>query len=164
MFRKIFICVVSITMLVFSAGCAVKSESKDVAQIIYAVDSGPILPELQMHEEYTITRTGVELERSGKSSETQVFEGMWAFTTDEGLLAELFTLAEGGECAVYKRVESSEPPEGGDTFLITLVYTDGSDCSLLYDPGASYEGAEELLGKVREVIKALKARPNVVPE
>lgn len=164
MFKGISIFIVCITLLSFAIGCGKKNEPKEVAQIIYLTDSGPILPELQMHEEFAITRTGIELTRRGKSSNTKVFEGEWAFTSDEALLADLFVVAEGGDCAAYKRVESTEPLDGGDTYTLIIRYSDGSECTLTYDPGTSYEGAEGLLSKVREVIKNLKVQPNVVPE
>jgi hypothetical protein len=162
--RKTLIFIVSILILVLSAGCDVKSEPKEIAQIIYAVDSGPILPELQAHEVYTITPGTVKLARNGKSSDTQVFEGEWTFTADETLLKDLFATAKSKECNTYKRVESAETPDGGETFSVTLTYADESECTLTYDPGTSYDGAEELLSKVRELIENLKVQPNVVPE
>lgn len=153
-----------VALILAAAACEMKNKTKEVAQIIYAVDSGPILPELQMHEEYTITRTGVELTRSGKSTDTEVFEGEWAFTADEGLLTELFSIAENRECSAYKRVAPQEPPDGGETIAVKILFTDETECTLTYDPGTTYEGAEELLSKVREVLENFKARPNSVPE
>jgi len=164
MSTRILFLVISITLLAFGAGCDVKSESKGVTQIIYTVDSGAVLPELQMQEKYTVTRAGVELVRSGKSADTQVFEGEWEFSADEELLAELFTITESGNCAAYKRVAPQEPLDGGETITLQLIYPDDSDCTLTFEPGTTYEGAEELLGKVREVINNLTAQPNVVPE
>jgi len=161
---RISFIIIGVALLAFAVGCDVKNEPKGVDRIIYTVDSGAILPELQLHEVYTITRTGVDLVRSGKSSDTHVYEGEWAYTADEGLLTKLFTIAEGGDCTAYKRVEPEEPLDGGETVTIQLVYTDDSDCTLTYDPGTIYEGAEELQGKAREVIENLIARQNVVPE
>lgn len=162
--KRILLFTISIVIFMFLIGCDVKSEPKEITQITYTMDSGPILPELQAHEEYTITPGTVKLNRTGKSSDTQVFEGEWTFTADEGLLKDLFTIAKSKDCKTYQRVEPQVSPDGGETITITLTYADESECALTYDPGVSYEGAEELLGKVREVIENLKTLPNTVPE
>jgi len=163
MIKNILLCVV-VAILIFAAGCNVKNPSIQVTQIIYTVDSGTILPELQAHEVYTVTPGTVTLNRKGINPNTQVFEGEWTFAADEGLLKELFTIAEGRQCSEYKRVEPADAPDGGETVTITLTYDDASECVLTINPGVSYEGAEELLGKIREVLANLKTRPDTVPE
>ena len=163
MIKNILLCVV-VAILIFAAGCDVKSAPKEVTQIIYTVDSGAILPELQAHEVYTVTPGTVTLNRKGINTNTQVFEGEWTFAADEGLLKELFTIADNRQCSEYKRVEPADAPDGGETITITLTYADESECALTMNPGVSYEGAEELLSKLREVLTNLKTRPNTVPE
>jgi len=164
MIKKVLLCVVSIAILIFAAGCDVKSAPKEVTRIIYTIDSGAILPELQAHEVYTVTPGTVTLNRSGVNMNTQVFEGEWTFATDETLLKELFTIAESRPCSEYKRVEPADSPDGGETITITLTYADASECALTINPGVSYVGAEELLGKIREVLANMKTRPDTVPE
>ncbi|HNR01503.1 MAG TPA: hypothetical protein PKK59_03120 [Anaerolineaceae bacterium] len=164
MSKRLFICFTSIVILMFAAGCDVKSADKDIAQILYTIDSGSVLPELQAHEVYTITPGTVQLTRTGKNSNTQVFEGEWTFTTAEGLLKELFTIAESQDCSTYKRVEPGESPDGGDTITVALIYSDESECVLTYNPGVTYNGAEELMTKIREVLDNLKTMPAVIAE
>jgi hypothetical protein len=148
-------------LLVLVQGCQKEAHLPTLSHILYSVDSGPVLPELQMHEEYTITREGVKLVRIGRYTETQVYEGEWMFTVDESLLTDLFAITESEVCTAYRRIEPREPLDGGETATIELIYSDGSECSLIYDPGTIYEGAEALLQQIRKVLESLKVSPVV---
>lgn len=163
MSRRILVFVGSLIILISLMGCDVKEQQKVVMRITYSVDSGPVLPELQMIEKYEIKRDGVKLTRSGKIPDTQVFEGEWAFTTEKEKLDKLFRTAE-QKCSALKRVEPADPPDGGNTVIINLVYADDSECTLTYDPGVNYECAENLLADVHAVIETLKTLPGVVVE
>ena len=140
-------------------GCGMKIKSPEITEIVYSVESGPILPELQMIEEYTITRDGVRLARSGKYEYTKVFEGEWVFTADQVLLSDLFTIAEKKNCSDFQRMEPEVSPDGGQTITVKLVYTDGNQCELRYDPGVIYKGAEEILNALQQIVQNLGVAP-----
>lgn len=80
--NKFTVCFACLIFLFFFTGCEVKNALKEVDRIIYTVDSGPILPELQAHEVYTITPSNITLKRTGIYSNTEVYEGEWAFSGD----------------------------------------------------------------------------------
>jgi hypothetical protein len=162
--NKLTICFACLIIFILSTGCEAKNSLQDVDRIIFTVDSGPILPELQAHEVYTITPSNITLKRTGVYSNTEVFEGEWAFSGDEALLQELFTIAKRKDCSAYMRVEPEDAPDGGHTIRLTVVYADESECTLIYDPGVTYKGADELFGKLKEVLNNLKSHPSMAPK
>lgn len=137
-------------------GCSMNDKHVEISQIIYTVDSGPVLPELQMYEEYTITPDGVKLARNGKTSSTKVYEGEWNFLSDEKYLSELFELAGSKNCGQFERIDPAIVPDGGEIITIILVALDGEKCELVYDPGTTYKNADDLLQKIEQVLDNLK--------
>lgn len=160
MLKKMFIAAISLVILGINAGCEAQKTPLNVTLIVFTVDSGAILPEMQTHEVYTITRQEVQLERTGKTENTEIHEGQWTFEADEALLSAVFSTAESHECKAFKRVEPEDPPDGAGTTTLTLIYSDGTQCELLYDAGVYYEGAEELLLKVKELLSNLSTTPS----
>ncbi len=160
MLKNVFIAAISLVFLGINAGCAVQKTSLNVSMIVFTVDSGPVLPEMQTHEVFTITRQGVQLERTGKTENTEIHEGNWTFEADETLLSAVFAAAESQNCEAFTRVEPEEPPDGAGTTTLTLVYSDGTQCELFYDAGVNYEGAEELLLNVKELLNNLSTPPS----
>lgn len=124
-------------------------------QIRYSLDSGAVLPDHQAHAEYLITPDEITLTRRGFTTGTQVNEGMWRYPVDKKVAQELFSLAAEKRCADYERQESADPPDGAGTETITLIYKDGESCSLYFDPGTTYKGAEVLLERIRALIQTL---------
>ena len=154
------LCLLMVAMVFSISGCNIKK----VTQIIYSTDSGSIQPELQMVEEFAISREAVSLDRRGKVENTQILEGQWDFLPDTELIKDLFDLAEKNRCQDYKRVEPADPPVGAGTQTITLVYEDDESCVLSYDPGTTYQGAEELLNAIRLVLENLVRAPSATIE
>ena len=128
---------------------------KNISSITCIIDSGSILPEMQSHSEYLITPQRLTLTRRGKSADTQIIEGQWAYPLDKQLQQELFDLAAEKRCREYERVESADPPDGGETMNIIITYADDDTCTLFYDPGTTYRGADELVERIRQIIQSL---------
>ncbi len=126
-----------------------------LTQITFSRDSGSILPELQLHEEYTLTRQTAAFSRSGKITATQANAGAWELPADPAALEALFTQVEALPCADFKRVEPQDPPDGGGTQTYTLTYDSGAPCTLTFDPGVTYSGSEALTQPVQQALAAL---------
>ncbi len=149
-------------LLIFSlclvlAGCQTEQPmTNTVEQVIYTADSGPVLPELQWHEERVITRTAVTLTRNGRVAATQINAGAWAVPVDAAaLLDELAAV----DCASLTRVEPADPPDGGGTVSYTLVFADGDPCVLTFDPGVTYTGSEAITAPVQALLQTLPWPP-----
>lgn len=125
-----------------------KSQPKTISSIAYSITSGPILPEHRATERFVITREGVTFTRVGISADTQVLEGSWEYYVDPTLIAQLFQELEPFNCSQAVRVEPQDPPDGGFSEIYTLNYTDGSTCSLYFDPGVTYTNADQAVKSV----------------
>ncbi len=137
------------------SGCAPEPSMNRLAQITFSRDSGSILPELQLHEEFTLTRQSAAFSRSGKIAATQANAGAWDLSADPAALEALFTQAEALPCANFKRVEPPDPPDGGGTQTYTLTYASGAPCTLTFDPGVTYSGSEALTQPVQQFLSSL---------
>jgi hypothetical protein len=125
-------------------------------QITYTFDSGPILPEMQWHEQYVITRTGATFNRNGRTVDSQVNAGSWPVGADRRSLAGLFQQLEAVRTAGIRRIEPEDRPDGGHTESYTLLYAGGKTVSLLVDPGTVYTGGEAITGPVRAFVHGLR--------
>lgn len=126
-----------------------------ISQISYDSYSGAILPELQWHEQITITPGKVILTRNNNSPDTIVNVGTWDFTVEEQKTIALFEQLETIQCTAIKRIEPQDAPDGGSTEAYTLFHADGSQCSLLYDPGATYTNGEVIVKPIQTFIQDL---------
>lgn len=126
-----------------------------ISQITYAIDSGTILPELQWHEQFVITRNQVTLSRNGRVPGSEVNAGTWTFPADGSQVKALFRQLEGVNGSRIKRVEPDDPPEGGYTESYTILYSNGKTHSLWYDPGTTYAGGEIIVKPVKAFIQGL---------
>ncbi len=149
------LCTFLIALLLSLSACAPEPPMNHITQITFSRDSGSILPELQLHEEYTLTRQTAAFSRSGKVAATQVNAGAWELPADPAALEALFTQLETLSCADFKRFEPQDPPDGGGKQTYTLTYASGSPCSLTFDPGVTYSGSEALTQPVQQFLAAL---------
>ncbi len=130
------------------AGCTRGNPMKDVSEVVYTSDAGAILPELQWHEQVTITRQAITLTRNSRAAETQVNAGRWSLAADARAVDALFQQLAAVDCAKLARVEPADPPDGGHTERYTVVYGRGKRCELVYDPGTTYTGGEAVVAPV----------------
>lgn len=135
-----------------------------ISQITYALSSGPILPELQFHEELVITRSTVTLSRNGRAAGSMINAGTWAVPADGVKLAALFRQLETVNCAKLRRIEPADPPDGGHSEGYTLLYSNGKTCALLYDPGVTYSGGELVVKPVQAFIQGLSLPAGVASQ
>ena len=149
------LCAFLITLLLCLSACAPEPPMNRLTQITFSRDSGSILPELQLHEEYTLTRQTAAFSRSGKITATQANAGAWDLPADPAVLEALFTQIETLACAGFKRVEPADPPDGGGTQTYTLTYASGAPCTLTFNPGVTYTGSESLTQPVQHFLGAL---------
>lgn len=126
-----------------------------LSHVIYATDSGPILPELQRHVEVVIRRHGVSLRRAGKSRQTQVVAGSWELAPDSAAVDALFASLEAVDCAKIRRVEPPDPPDGGYTTSITLVFANRKTCALVFNPGVTYTGGQAVTVPLAAFLRGL---------
>lgn len=144
----IFVC----TLL---AGCETEVSMPTIEQVRYTADSGPVLPELQWHEEITISATGVNLVRNGRTPDTRVNVGTWVIAIGADEISTLFRQLQVVECDRLQRVEPDDSPDGGGTVTYEIMYTDGKTCELVYDPGVTYTHGEQVSEPVRAFIQGL---------
>ncbi len=152
----------SVTALCLTA-CAPQSTPPEVMRVRYTIDSGPLPPEYQFHEEWVVTRDTATLTRSGKAANTQVNVGTWEIALDEADTAGVLETLAGMDCAALRRVESPDAPDGAGIFSYTLFFTGGETCELYFDPGASYPGSEEMVQVVDAFIAGLVIPPEALP-
>lgn len=138
-----------ITIILAAAGCTIKKPSKALTRIEYTISSGAILPELQADETFLITPAGVTFTRTGRTTDTQVEQGTWEYYVEPELISQLFQDLQPFDCGRAARVEPEDPPDGGFSEIYTFHYSDGSSCSLFYDPGVTYSNADQA---VRDVL------------
>jgi hypothetical protein len=136
-------------------GCTAVNSMNKITQVSYTSDAGSILPELQWHEQIVITASGVSLARTGRVAETQINAGTWVVPVERLRIAALFRQLEAVDCAGIRRIAPADPPDGGVTVSYTVAYGRGRECSLLYDPGATYTNGELLVEPIESFIRAL---------
>ncbi|WP_129632004.1 hypothetical protein [Candidatus Oscillochloris fontis] len=132
-----------------------------IALVAYSSDAGPILPELQWHEEVVITKRTITLVRKGRVPETQVNVGHWEWPADEGAVATLFAQLEPIECGDLRRVEPADAPDGGHTESYSITYGRKQRCELRYDPGVIYIGGDQVVGPVQAFLRGLSLPPRM---
>jgi hypothetical protein len=136
-------------------GCKAEKNLNDVSSVIYTSDSGSILPELQWHERYTITRNKVILARNGKTANTRINEGTWEVNLGEQKVDSFFAQIEALDCSNIRRIEPADVPDGGGTESYTIVTGKDKEFSLIFDPGTSYEGGALIVNQTQAFIKNL---------
>ena len=129
---------------------------KELTEIVYITESGPILPELRMHEEYRIQTDGVTLIRSGAGEGSQVNSGEWAIDADMAAIEALFESLNKVDPNKVIRVDSEEETDGGSRKIFALNYADGSSFSLDYFGDVTYENAEAIIEPILLFIKSLE--------
>lgn len=132
-----------------------------IALVAYSSTAGSILPELQWHEEFIITKRTITLVRKGRMPETQVNVGRWEWPADEDAVTALFALLEPLECADLRRVEPDDAPDGGHTERYSITYGQKQCCDLHYEPGVSYIGGERVVGPVQAFLRQLGIPPTI---
>jgi hypothetical protein len=132
-----------------ATGCRAARPVNEIAQITYTSTAGPILPELQWHEEIVIMPEKVVLSRNGRVEESEVNAGSWEVAVDAEAVATLFEQLSAVDCATIKRVEPDDPPDGGHSESYRITYASGIPCSLDYDPGATYTNGELIVEPIR---------------
>ncbi|MDY0170281.1 MAG: hypothetical protein RBS80_27300 [Thermoguttaceae bacterium] len=128
---------------------------KEIDQVSYTSSSGPILPELQWHEEIVISRQRATLSRNGRVAETEVNAGSWECSIDEAAVTALFAQLAAVDFAAIRRNEPEDPPDGGDTESYVLRHTDSTEFALWVEPGVTYTHGELITSPVDAFIRRL---------
>jgi hypothetical protein len=134
------------------AGCAKAEPMKKITSVVYTSGSGSILPELQWHEQITISRDKAVLTRSGGS---QVNAGTWELVLDPAEVRTLFDQLQAVDRAGIRRSEPQDPPDGGGTESFGLVLGDSGEFWMIYDPGVTYSNDTALVQPIRTFLKGL---------
>lgn len=79
-------------LLITLTGCMLVTKMKMIDQVIYGYNSGPILPEMQLYEQYTIFRDRVEFSRINFSNDSMVNSGIWLVQVEEQKILEFLIL------------------------------------------------------------------------
>jgi len=137
------------------SGCKQVTKLIEIDQVIYSYNTGPILPEMQVHEQYSILKDRVEFSRNGLSNDSMVNSGTWLIQVDEQKSQELFNTLKSVKCKSIQRIEPADPPDGGYTLSYEISYSDGTSCNLIYNPGVEYSGGEVVVDPVTAYISAL---------
>jgi len=145
----------SLILILVLTGCSTMRTMKNIAQVTWSSDAGPIVPEQQWHEELVITAQGITFTRSGRSPETVINEGSWQLEVDPQQVQALFSQLETVDCRSIERVEPEISDDGGYTVSYTVRYGKGKTCSLTYDPGVTYSSGELVTGPVEAFIQEL---------
>ena len=124
--------------------------------MVYALDAGPVLPEMQAYTTIEIRVDAVVYTRRGKVTETEVQVGKWDLAFDEIAVAELLARLGAVDCSAIERFEPEDIPDGGYTESFTVLYADGASCTLTYSPGITYAGGEAITAPVRELVAGLR--------
>lgn len=127
-----------------------------ITQVIYSSDAGPILPELQWHEQIVIAVPTAMLTRTGRVAQTRVNAGQWSFAVDVPQVAALFAQLARVDWRAVRRVVPDETPDGGHTETFTLVESGGARLALVYDPGVTYTNGELVTAPIRAFLRDLQ--------
>jgi hypothetical protein len=136
-------------------GCEAEQGMRDITQVTFTTDAGTILPELQWHEQYVITRDKVVFARHGQTDDTEVHTGTWEIPVMTEAVAALFATLEAVNPAEIRRIEPEDAPDGGENKGYTVAYGRGKTLSLLYDPGTTYAGGEQIVAPVQAFLESL---------
>ncbi len=127
-----------------------------MTMVRYSLDSGPLLPERQWHEEITITQNAVVIKRNGKIAETKVNAGSWDVPVDAVRATEFLRELGLFDWSSLKRIESVDAPEGAGIISYEFVFSNGKSQSLYYDPGTTYQNDTWLRKLVDDFILQLE--------
>ena len=128
---------------------------KEISQVSYTEESGTIPPELQLYEQVVITRDKVTLTRKGKTTDTEVNEGVWEFEVDGQEVTAFFEQLEAINCSSIRRVEPDELEIGGGTESYSIVYTGDKTFYLGYGGGVTYTDGMLIVKPIDTFIKGL---------
>jgi hypothetical protein len=137
------------------ARCNTEWSMDDIIQVVYTSEAGPILPELQWHEQIIITAEKITLTRTGRTDETEINAGAWEFEADSAQVTALFATLQVIDCATLRRIEPDDPPDGGQAESYTLHYASGKMCSLTYNPGVAYLNDAAVVRPIIDFIEEL---------
>ncbi|MCU0522763.1 MAG: hypothetical protein MUF84_19005 [Anaerolineae bacterium] len=151
--------ILAMVLCMVMAGCKAGHPMKSITQVTYTSDSGTILPELQWHEQFDITREGVVLTRNGRTPDTEVNAGTWEITVEEDAVAALFAQLEGANPTRIKRVEPEDPPDGGGTEEYAVAYGRDKTLTMRLDPGVTYTGGDSIVAPVQAFLRDLTLPP-----
>jgi len=122
-----------------------------VYRVVHEKTSGPVA--VPWSEQYTISRTGIELRRTGNPG-SGVNAGTWVLAEFPGV-PELFERLGSIDCAGIKEILPEDSPDGGETASYLVEYEDGGNCSVWFREGITYTGAEELVEAIDAFIQGL---------
>ena len=147
--------IILLGMLTIS-GCAREEPMQELQEITYIIESGPILPEMQLREIYTITRQSVTLNRNGAVDATMVNQGTWQVEPEAQALTAIFETLTGVDLKSIQKVEPEDIPEGGGSEYFTLTFSDGKTFLMEYTPGVTYRNGSLITQPVKEFLKQLE--------
>lgn len=128
---------------------------RQIVQVSYATDTGPVLPEHQYSEEFIITSDGLTFTRSSKSINTIVNTGTWIVPVDIDKINVLFNDLKNAKCSDLIRNEPIDAPDGGVTIVYTVNYKNGKACQIYLTPGTYYDNGEALISPIQSFINEL---------
>jgi hypothetical protein len=155
MIRKTVL-VISLFIVLALTGCQEEENMKDITQITIVSEAGSILPELQWHEEYTITEGHVTFRRSGNADTSDVNSGSWEIPADAHEISDLFLVLETVDLRSIERVEPLDPPDGGGSSYYTITFTNDKSFSLNYNPGVTYTNGELIAKPLQDFLDTLQ--------
>jgi len=83
------------------------------------------------------------------------------FNVDEQKAKGYFGVLETIDFTTIKRIEPEDIPEGGNPESYTIIFENGDEFSLDFDPGVMYTNSELFLSLTKTYIKSLKL-PDVI--
>lgn len=125
---------------------------RTVARVSVVKSSGPVNP--QWSEHYEISRTSVQLRRTGEPN-SPINAGTWEIKTDAAAVALLFERLERVDCSQIQQIVPEEVPDGGGSASYELRYGDGGTCVVWYHEGITYSGAGPVVDAVEELFAGL---------
>ena len=147
---------ISLLGMGFITGCEKEEPMKEITQITYAKASGPIVPEMQMYESYTITRETVTLTRTGNVEDTLVNQGTWQVEFEPASATVLFETLAGVDIESIQKVEPEDIPDGGGSEYYTLTYSNGQVFSMEFTPGVTYRNGNLITQLIKELIRQIE--------
>lgn len=155
MFRKIGL-IFTLFVVLALAGCQEEENMKDISQITVVSEAGSILPELQWHEEYTITEGRVTFRRSGNAEASEVNIGSWEIPADAHEISDLFMLLESIDHKSIERIEPVDIPDGAGSNYYSITFANNKRFSLNYNPGVTYTNGESITKPLQDFLDKLQ--------
>lgn len=155
MLRKIGVIITTLVILAL-AGCQEGENMKNISQITFVSESGSILPELQWHEEYIITKDNVTFRRSGNADASDVSIGSWEIPADAQEISDLFKILETVDLKSIERIEPLDSPDGGGSTYYTISFAANKSFSLSYNPGVTYTNGDLITKPLQDFLDTLQ--------